>query len=127
MAGDLRRRDPAAGRRCAPRFGRRLPAARVHDLRGMLKPEVVFFGETIPPTRFAAAERLLASAEALLVAGSSLAVNSGMRLVQRAQRRDLPIVIVNRGPTRADPRATVRIEAGTSEVLGALAERLPVP
>nr|WP_274638441.1 Sir2 family NAD-dependent protein deacetylase [Microbacterium bovistercoris] len=105
--------------------GFRLPVCTICG--GMLKPEVVFFGETIPPTRFAAAERLLASAEALLVAGSSLAVNSGMRLVQRAQRRDLPIVIVNRGPTRADPRATVRIEAGTSEVLVALAERLPVP
>lgn len=92
---------------------------------GMLKPEVVFFGEVIPPLRFRAAERLLARAEALLVAGSSLAVNSGMRLIDRARRRDLPIVIVNRGVTRADERATVRLDAGTTAVLTELAARLP--
>nr|WP_242497691.1 Sir2 family NAD-dependent protein deacetylase [Microbacterium protaetiae] len=91
---------------------------------GMLKPEVVFFGETIPPARFAGAEQILATAEALLVAGSSLVVNSGMRLIQRAQRRGIPIVIVNRGETRADARATVKIDAGTSEALSAIAERL---
>jgi NAD-dependent SIR2 family protein deacetylase len=91
---------------------------------GMLKPEVVFFGEFVPRQRFAGAEQLLAAAGALLVAGSSLAVNSGMRLVQRAERRGLPIVIVNRGETRADARATVKIDAGTTDVLAAVAARL---
>lgn len=91
---------------------------------GMLKPEVVFFGEVIPPARFRAAEELLSEADALLVAGSSLTVNSGIRLVDRARRRDLPIVIVNRGTTRADDRATVRIDAGTGDVLPELAARL---
>ncbi|GAA3769895.1 hypothetical protein GCM10022240_22780 [Microbacterium kribbense] len=105
--------------------GFRLPVCTVCG--GMLKPEVVFFGETIPPARFAGAEQLVARARALLVAGSSLAVNSGMRLVQRAQRRDLPIVIVNRGQTRADAHASVKIDGGTSEVLAELAERLPDP
>ena len=94
--------------------------------RGMLKPEVVFFGETIPPARFAGAEQLLRSADALLVAGSSLVVNSGMRLIQRAERRGIPIVIVNRGQTRADGRASVKLDAGTSEVLTELADRLSV-
>ena len=91
---------------------------------GMLKPEVVFFGEAIPLERFTGAERLLNAADALLVAGSSLVVNSGMRFIQRAQRRGIPIVIVNRGQTRADARATVKLDAGTSEVLSELAGRL---
>lgn len=92
---------------------------------GMLKPDVVFFGEYIPTAKFAEAEQLVASSEALLVAGSSLVVNSGVRLLERARRRRLPIVIVNRGQTRGDVRATVKIEAGTTEVLRHLAAALP--
>ncbi len=92
---------------------------------GVLKPDVVFFGEFIPAERFREAEQLVRNADALLVAGSSLVVNSGIRLVERARRRRLPVVIVNRGQTRADARATVKVDAGTSEVLTALAEALP--
>ncbi|WP_309068638.1 Sir2 family NAD-dependent protein deacetylase [Microbacterium sp.] len=92
---------------------------------GMLKPDVVFFGEFIPAEKFREAEQLLYSSEALLIAGSSLAVNSGIRFVERARRRKMPVVIVNRGETRADNRATVRVEAGTTEVLGELARALP--
>lgn len=92
---------------------------------GMLKPDVVFFGEFIPAERFREAEAIVQGSEALLVAGSSLVVNSGIRLVERARRRELPVVIVNRGETRADGRAAVKVDAGTSEVLSALAERLP--
>ncbi|WP_240423918.1 Sir2 family NAD-dependent protein deacetylase [Microbacterium halotolerans] len=92
---------------------------------GMLKPDVVFFGEFIPADRFRLAEQLVAGAEALLVAGSSLVVNSGQRIIERARRRHQPIVIVNRGETRGDRRATVKIDAGTSEVLTRLAEELP--
>ena len=91
----------------------------------MLKPDVVFFGEFIPAGKFREAEQLVHTSEALLVAGSSLVVNSGIRLIERARRRRLPIVIVNRGATRADARATVKIDAGTSEVLRALADGLP--
>ena len=94
---------------------------------GMLKPDVVFFGEFVPPERFAEAEQLVHGSDALLVAGSSLAVNSGVRLVERARRRRLPIVIVNRGRTRADATATVKVEGGTTEVLRALAAALPPP
>ncbi len=74
---------------------------------------------------FREAEQLVQTSQALLVAGSSLVVNSGIRLVERARRRRLPVVIVNRGATRADGRATVKIDAGTSEVLTALARALP--
>ncbi|MFG6401321.1 MULTISPECIES: Sir2 family NAD-dependent protein deacetylase [unclassified Microbacterium] len=91
---------------------------------GMLKPDVVFFGEYIPTEKFREAEQLIASSDALLVAGSSLVVNSGIRLVERARRRRLPVVIVNRGATKVDARATVKIDAGTSEVLTAFADVL---
>jgi NAD-dependent SIR2 family protein deacetylase len=92
---------------------------------GVLKPDVVFFGEFIPTGKFREAEQLVHSSDALLVAGSSLVVNSGVRLVERARRRRMPIVIVNRGETRADPWAAVKIDAGTTEVLTALADLLP--
>lgn len=92
---------------------------------GMLKPDVVFFGEFIPAEKFREAEQLVRGSEALIIAGSSLVVNSGIRLLERARRRRLPIVIVNRGATRGDARATVKIEAGTSEVFETLAENLP--
>lgn len=91
---------------------------------GILKPEVVFFGEFVHSDKLVASRALIRSADALLVAGSSLAVNSGIRLVDVAVKRRLPIVIVNRGATKGDARATLKIDAGTSEVLGALRERL---
>lgn len=87
---------------------------------GVVKPEVVFFGEFVPGSVFAHAQALLARADALVVAGSSLVVNTGMRLVTMAKKRRIPIVVINRGPTRADQVATVRIEGGTSESLSAL-------
>jgi NAD-dependent SIR2 family protein deacetylase len=92
---------------------------------GVLKPDVVFFGEYVPVERFREAEQIVHSSDALLVAGSSLVVNSGIRLVERARRRRLPVVIVNRGDTRLDARATVKIDGGTSEVLSQLARELP--
>lgn len=91
---------------------------------GMLKPDVVFFGEYVPQDRFRAAESLLRSSSAMIVAGSSLVVNSGVRLVERARRRGIPLIIINREPTRADVWADVTIAAGTSDVLPALQELL---
>lgn len=99
-----------------------IPTCTVCD--GMLKPDVVFFGEYVPPDRFRAAESLLRASSALIVAGSSLVVNSGVRLIERARRRGIPLIIVNREPTRADPWADVTLAAGTSEVLPALQELL---
>ncbi len=92
---------------------------------GMLKPDVVFFGEFIPAEKFREAEQLLHSSQALLIAGSSLVVNSGIRFVVRARRRRMPVVVVNRGETRADDRADVKIDAGATEVLTELARALP--
>lgn len=99
-----------------------IPRCTVCD--GMLKPDVVFFGEYVPQDRFRAAESLLRSSTAMIVAGSSLVVNSGVRLVERARRRSIPLIIVNREPTRADAWADVTIAAGTSDVLPALQELL---
>lgn len=91
---------------------------------GVLKPNVVFFGEFVPPIIFAESAALIRSAQALLVVGSSLVVNSGIRVLELAHRRRLPIVIVNRGPTKGDGRATVKLESGTTEALTALRDRL---
>lgn len=99
-----------------------IPTCTVCD--GMLKPDVVFFGEYVPQDRFRAAESLLHSSTALVVAGSSLVVNSGVRLVDRARRRGIPLIIVNREPTRADAWADATLAAGTSDVLPALLELL---
>ena len=92
--------------------------------RGMLKPDVVFFGELVPTLKFTEASALIKGADALIVAGSSLIVNSGIRLVEQAVKRRMPILIVNRGVTKADGRASLKIDAGTSEVLVELKARL---
>lgn len=91
---------------------------------GTLKPDVVFFGETVPKDRVERAWRLFEEADALLVVGSSLTVYSGRRFTQRAEREGLPIGIVNLGPTRADRAAAVRVEGPTGQVLPRMAERL---
>jgi NAD-dependent SIR2 family protein deacetylase len=91
---------------------------------GTLKPDVVFFGEFVPRDRFTEAAAMVRRADALLVAGSSLVVNSGIRLLEQARRRRIPIVVVNRGATKGDRVATVKIDAGTTETLTALRARL---
>jgi len=91
---------------------------------GALKPNVVFFGENVPRDRVAIAFRAVDEAEAVLVAGSSLTVMSGLRFVRHAARSGVPIVIVNRGITRGDPLAACRVHAGCSETLVALVGRL---
>lgn len=95
---------------------------------GMLKPDVVFFGELVPTHVFHEADLAVRAASVVLVAGSSLAVNTAVRLLEVARRREVPIVIVNRGPTKWDTRASVRIDAGTSETLTEIADALaPAP
>jgi NAD-dependent SIR2 family protein deacetylase len=96
------------------------------DCGGVLKPDVVFFGENVPSDRvercYAAIDPLATCEGALLVAGSSLTVMSGFRFVRRAARAGTPVVIVNRGATRGDELATYKLEAGCSEFLTTLAE-----
>ncbi|HWS59011.1 MAG TPA: NAD-dependent protein deacetylase [Actinotalea sp.] len=94
---------------------------------GMLKPEIVYFGENVPRERVDRAFALVDAAQALLVAGTSLAVMSGLRFVRHAARTGRPVVVVNRGTTRGDHLAALRVHAGTSEALTALAEQLPAP
>lgn len=84
-----------------------------------LKPDVVFFGASVPPERVAHCFDLTDAAPALLVLGSSLAVMSGLTFVRRAARRGIPIGIVTRGPTRGDDLATVRLDAGLTPTLTA--------
>ena len=91
---------------------------------GMLKPDIVYFGENVPRTRVQAAYAMVDEADALLVAGSSLTVQSGLRFVRHAATAAKPIVIINRGTTRGDPMATLKIDAGCSPVLLALATAL---
>ena len=95
---------------------------------GMLRPDVVYFGEHVPKPVFAHAERIVAAGSALIIAGTSLAVNTGIRLVHRAETRGIPIAVVNLGPTAVDRRASLhtRIDGGTSETLSALADLLGV-
>jgi NAD-dependent SIR2 family protein deacetylase len=95
------------------------------DCGGVLKPDVVFFGENVPADRVArcyeAVDRLAGSGGVLLAVGTSLTVMSGLRFVRRSARAGIPVVIVNRGGTRGDDLATYKVEAGCSEFLTALA------
>lgn len=91
---------------------------------GVLKPDVVFFGDSVPAPVVAEAFARVDAAEALLVVGTSLTVYSGFRFVRRAAERGVPVVIVNLGPTRGDPLASVRVDAATGLVLPALAAAL---
>ncbi len=84
---------------------------------GTLKPDVVFFGENVPKHRVERCYAALDQAASLLVLGSSLTVMSGLRFVRHAAKRGVPVVVVNRGPTRGDPLATLRLEQGTTEFL----------
>ena len=104
---------------------------RVVDCRvcdGVLKPDVVFFGEHVPAQRFRRSLARLDEAASLLVLGSSLMVGSGYRFVTAARRRGLPVAIVTRGVTRGDRHAQVKIDAPLGEVLPALRQRVaPAP
>lgn len=84
---------------------------------GLLKPDVVFFGENVPNARYEEARDAVARADALLVAGSSLMVYSGFRFVRQAHESGLPIAIVNRGRTRGDELAQLKIEGDVGEIL----------
>ena len=84
---------------------------------GIVKPDVVFFGESARREVVAEAFAALADARALLVLGSSLTVQSGLRFVRAARRQDKPVVILNDGPTRADAEATLRVHGRLEDVL----------
>ncbi|WP_067824713.1 NAD-dependent protein deacetylase [Nocardia inohanensis] len=91
---------------------------------GLLKPDIVYFGEPVPKPRVEAAYAMVDAAEALLVIGSSLTVMSGLRFARHAAKTARPVVIINRGPTRADALATLTLDSGCAPTLTALAEAL---
>ncbi len=91
---------------------------------GVLKPDVVFFGETVPADRVATCFAMVEAARSLLVLGSSLTVMSGYRFVLHAVKLGTPVGIVNAGPTRGDAKAQVRVDAQLGQVLPALVDRL---
>lgn len=92
---------------------------------GILKPDFVYFGENVPKDRVELSYRIVDQARALLVAGSSLTVMSGLRFVRHAAKDGKPVIIINRGQTRGDDKATIKLEAGVSESLAWLAAELP--
>lgn len=97
---------------------------RVVDCRtcgGLLKPDVVFFGENVPPAKVAHCYELVERSAALVVLGSSLSVMSGLRFVKRAAARGREVAIVNQGWTRGDEHATLRLGAPLGRTLTALA------
>jgi NAD-dependent SIR2 family protein deacetylase len=95
-----------------------------HQCRGVLKPDVVFFGESVPRERVSEVRTALAEADALLVVGSSLMVYSGYRFVEDAVSAGKPVAVVNRGRTRADPVLTLKVEHEVGATLEMLANRL---
>jgi NAD-dependent SIR2 family protein deacetylase len=90
---------------------------------GVLKPAVVFFGESVPAEKVTYAMSRVDECDALLVVGSSLTVWSGYRFAKRAHERGVPIAIVNIGPTRADDLASMKIEQRCGDVLSLVAAR----
>ncbi|WP_133895631.1 NAD-dependent protein deacetylase [Streptomyces sp. KS 21] len=94
---------------------------------GILKPDVVFFGEAVPPGRVERCRELVGEATSLLVLGSSLTVMSGLRFVRQAAQAGKPVLIVNRDPTRGDRHAVTRVALPLGRTLTTLADRLDIP
>jgi NAD-dependent SIR2 family protein deacetylase len=92
------------------------------DCGGLLKPDVVYFGECVPPERVSRSFALVAAARTLLVLGSSLTVMSGRRFVLRPPRDGIRVAIVNQGATRGAPYAEIVVDAPLGEVLPVLAD-----
>ncbi|MEJ2679585.1 MAG: NAD-dependent protein deacetylase [Gemmatimonadota bacterium] len=125
-------RGGAGGVKTAPDGDAELPEDALEGFRvpvccgcgGMLKPDVVLFGENVPAATVDDAWRLFDEGDVLLVVGSSLTVYSGRRFIYRAEQRGMPIGINNVGPTRADAVAAAKVEGRLGMVLPRLAERL---
>ncbi|MER5961455.1 NAD-dependent protein deacetylase [Streptomyces sp. NPDC002057] len=94
---------------------------------GILKPDVVFFGEAVPPARVEHCRELVREASSLLVLGSSLTVMSGLRFVRQAAQAGMPVLIVNQDPTRGDRNAVARVALPLGAALTTVATRLGVP
>ena len=128
----LRREGGSGGIESAPDGDAELPAWAVASFRvpgcggcgSVVKPDVVFFGESVPKERVERAWRVFEDADVLLVLGSSLTVYSGRRFTDRARRDGVPIAVINSGPTRADEAAAVKIDGRLGRVLPRLVDAL---
>ncbi|MEV5440554.1 NAD-dependent protein deacetylase [Streptomyces sp. NPDC052682] len=94
---------------------------------GILKPDVVFFGEAVPPGRVEHCRSLVRAADSVLVLGSSLTVMSGLRFVRQAAEAGKPVLIVNLAPTRGDRHAVTRVALPLGTALTTVAGRLGIP
>ena len=94
---------------------------------GLLKPDVVFFGENVPKARVEECFALVSASSALVVLGSSLTVMSGLRYVRHAASLGIPVAIVNQGATRGDELAAARLDAPLGAVLTGLVRELGLP
>ncbi|MHA7304005.1 Sir2 family NAD-dependent protein deacetylase [Arthrobacter sp. TMN-49] len=91
---------------------------------GMLKPDFVFFGENVPKDRVERSFAMVEAAAGIVVAGSSLTVRSGLRFVKKAAKGGKAVIIINRGATRGDELADVKIDAGVSECMTHITDTL---
>jgi len=105
--------DAELDERCYPGFR----VAGCAECGGTLKPDVVFFGESVPRRRLAEADRLVESADAMLIVGTSLVVWSGFRLARLAAGRGIPVVAINNGVTRADPLLEFKLQGDCGAAL----------
>lgn len=133
LNNDWKRRLTPVEHEAAPDGDVELPVSALEDFRvpacdacgkGVLKPDVVFFGENVPRPRLEEAWRVFDDGDVLLVIGSSLTVYSGRRFVYRAGEIGMPIAVMNVGPTRADDVAAVKMEAPLGAALPAVAALL---
>jgi NAD-dependent SIR2 family protein deacetylase len=104
----------------APRDIERFRVVDCERCDGLLKPDVVFFGESVPVPRVEQSYAVVDAASVLLVLGSSLSVMSGYRFVRHAVKIGVPVAIVNQGPTRGDASADLRLDAPLGTTLSAL-------
>lgn len=119
QAGDAEL-NPDGDAELSPLLARDFVVPACPQCHGVLKPDVVFFGENVPRSVVDSAWSMLDGATALVILGSSLAVYSGFRFAKGAHERDIPIAIVNQGRTRADSLAALCIDAPLHQVLGEL-------
>ena len=91
---------------------------------GMLKPDVVFYGDSVPLERARAALAAVEAADALLIVGSTVMVRSGYRLCEAAHAAGKPIAAINLGRTRADPLLSLKVQVDCGTALAGLADRL---
>ncbi len=106
----------------------RVKVAECTKCGGIMKPNVVFFGEGVPGPLVERAWEVFRASDALIVAGSSLTVFSGYRFARQAARENKPLFIINIGPTRADGEAAALVRGQAGPALEALAQALvPLP